>query len=95
MERIVRQPNLLSFNCAILLNKRKVQTRNWRIYLVENWKTLTKDLKEATVLVLAGRHGEEDGTISPFQGDEKAVFDQHKKMVCNLKHIMNIQSILK
>ena len=81
MERLVGKPNLLAFNCAILLNKRKVQTREWRNYLKKNWETLTKDLNNTTVLVLAGRHGENDGTIASLQGNEKDVYDEHKIMV--------------
>ena len=83
MERVVRKPNLVEFKCAVLLNKRKVQIREWRNYLTKRWETLTKGMKNATVLILAGRHGDDhdDGKIAPIQGNEDDVLEGHDEMV--------------
>ena len=81
MEIIVRKPNLLEFKCAILLNKREVQIREWRNYLTKRWETLTKDMKNTSILILAGRHGDDDGKIAPIQGNEDDVLEGHDAMV--------------
>ena len=81
MERVVRKPNLVEIKCAVLLNKRKVQIREWRNYLTKRWETLTKDLKNTTVLILAGRHGEDDGKIAIIQGNEDDLLEGHDVMV--------------
>ena len=59
---------------AILLNQGKVTAFKWRRYLEKNWETLTKNLINATILFLSGRHGLEDGMIGP--ADENILPDQ-------------------
>ena len=42
------------------------ETDEWQIreYIAQNWWTLTKELKNATILFIAGAHGLEDGRLS-------------------------------
>ena len=70
--------NMYAKKCAVLLNKREVQAQQWLMYLMQKFDELTTDLYDATILILAGRHGEEDGSIG--RRDEK-VFGNHEKMV--------------
>ena len=55
--------NLLVFKGAVLLNKGEVTARDWMLHLKNNWEELTAGLYKATILILAGRHGDEDGSI--------------------------------
>ena len=34
-----------------------------RSYMIQNWKTITKNLDNSTILFLAGVHGGKDGTL--------------------------------
>ena len=70
--------NLISQKSAILLNNRKVQVQEWLNYLRDNWASLTESLRDFTILILAGRHGKEDGVIGP---SEDALIPQHERLV--------------
>ena len=70
--------NFVVVKNAVMLNKRKVQAREWRNYLKKNWNELTQNLHDATILILAGRHGNEDGTIGPV---EEVLIENHEKQV--------------
>ena len=70
--------NLIAQKSAILLNNRKVQVQEWLNYLRDNWASLTKSLRDFTILILAGRHGKEDGVIGP---SEDALIPQHERLV--------------
>ena len=48
---------------SVLLMNREVQVREWIDYLKDNLEELTDGLTNATILILAGRHGKKDGTI--------------------------------
>ena len=48
---------------SVLLMNREVQVREWIDYLKDNLEDLTDGLTNATILILAGRHGKKDGTI--------------------------------
>ena len=50
-------------------------------YLKKNWKELTTGLHNATILILAGRHGDEDGSIGPT---DKFLMYNHQGVVCSL-----------
>ena len=82
--------NLQSYKRAVLLNKRKVSTREWRNFVIENWDSLTEDLKDATILWLAGRHGLETGRIK--SKDEKAP-DWNKQSVMSNKFNPNSKDL--
>ena len=70
--------NLIAQKSAILLNNRKVQVQEWLNYLRDNWASLTKSLRDFTILILAGRHGMEDGMIGPC---DDSLIPQHEKLV--------------
>ena len=57
-----------------------MQSKDWLMYLKQHWKDLTVGLHDATILILAGRHGNEDGSI----GDAEFFKDEvtGEKMVC-------------
>ena len=80
--------NMYARKGAVLLNKREVQAQQWFMYFMQKFDELTSDLYDATILILAGRHGEEDGSIG--RQDEK-VFGNHEKMVIinDLKSIVS------
>ena len=82
--------NLQSYKRAVLLNKRKVSTREWRNFVIENWDSLTEDLKDATILWLAGRHGLKTGKIG--SKDETAM-DSNKYAVMSNKFIPNSKGL--
>ena len=73
--------NLRVYKGAVLLNKEEVLVLDWMGYLRNNWKDLTVGLRNATILILAGRHGDEDGSIGPT--DDFIMFN-HQGMVCSL-----------
>ena len=81
--------NLQDYKGAVLLNKFQVQPREWRQYLMEHWVRLTEDLKDATILLLGGRHGLETGRIG--QKDER-LMDWHNRSVMSKKLVPNSKS---
>ena len=70
--------NQFDLKCAVLLNKKEVSPHEWKEYIEEHWERLSKNLKNSTVLILAGRHGKQDGTIGPY---EDRVLRWHEKVV--------------
>ena len=70
--------NLTVRKGAVLINRREVEVFQWLQYLRKNFDKLTADLNDATILILAGRHGEEDGSIGIR---DVKVFENHEKMV--------------
>ena len=71
---------------AILLNRREVAAREWRNFILENWQKLTEHLENATILMIAGRHGKESGDIGPYQDTLLWTHEQQVKiMEKNLK----------
>ena len=75
---MAKPQNLIVQKGAILLNNRQVQVREWLDYLKDNWANLTESLRDFTILILAGRHGKEDGVIGP---SEDALIPQHERLV--------------
>ena len=75
---MAKPQNLILQKSAILLNNRKVQVREWLDYLIDNWASLTESLRDSTILILAGRHGMEDGMIGP---SDDSLIPQHEKLV--------------
>ena len=59
--------NKTMLKCAVLLNKREIQAIEWRHFMEDNWNELTAHLRDATILVLTGRHGNESGLIGPAE----------------------------
>ena len=59
--------NLQVVKGAVLLNKEEVEARDWLVYLKANMKELIADLHDATILILAGRHGQETGAIGDVE----------------------------
>ena len=72
------KPNLQCHKGAVLLNKQKVETIEWLHYVKNNWDRLTENLRDATILLLAGRHGLESSRIGP---KDDRVIVWHQKMV--------------
>ena len=79
--------NLIVQKSAILLNNREVQVREWLNYLIDNWVSLTESLRDFTILILAGRHGMEDGMIGPC---DDSLIPQHEKLVRYIKTLISI-----
>ena len=93
---------------SLLLSDRQVQAREWLKLLKKDWKDLTSGLHNATILILAGRHGQEDGAIGDaefFQdktsGEKKNVLVyNHENLVCSFntlyqKHVDCLVKTLK
>ena len=76
-----KPPNLKAHKCAVLLNKRLVTEEDWMDFIEENWEDLTTNLRNETFVILAGRHGNQDGTIGP---EDDSVVKRHEKMVSSL-----------
>ena len=53
-----KSDKLTIFNCEGQVNE-----TNLRTYMIQNWKTITKNLDNSTILFLAGVHGGKDGTL--------------------------------
>ena len=70
--------NLNVVKNAVMLNKRRVQVREWLKYFKTNWYKLTENLQDATILILGGRHGNEDGSIGP---QEDVLILNHENLV--------------
>ena len=71
-------PNLKAEKSVVLINKRQVQAMQWLQYIKKHWYELTADLYDGTILILAGRHGLEDGRIGPKQD---IVLENHRRFV--------------
>ena len=82
--------NLQSYKGAVLLNKRAVQSREWKNFVIDHWDSLTKDLKNTTILWLAGRHGLKTGKIG--SKDETAM-DSNKYAVMSNNFIPNSKGL--
>ena len=63
---------------AILLNRREVAAREWRVFILHNWQKLTEHLENATILMMAGRHGKENGDIGP---NEDIILWNHENQI--------------
>ena len=74
------KPNLQCYK-AVLLNKWEVATIQWSLYVRNNWDRLTENLRDATILLLAGRHGLKSGRIGP---KDDRVIVWHQNMVKKL-----------
>ena len=72
--------NLSAVKGAVLINKRQVQAQEWLNFLKRDFYNLTDGLYDATILILAGRHGEEDGSIGARQD---IVIVNHQRLVIN------------
>ena len=70
--------NLNVVKNAVMLNKRRVQVREWLKYFKTNWYKLTENLQDATILIIGGRHGNEDGSIGP---QEDVLILNHENLV--------------
>ena len=77
---------------AVLLNKGEVQVLDWLEHLKNNWKELTAGLCNATILILAGRHGNKDGSIGPT---DKYIMFNHQGLVCSLNSKHSDASLFK
>ena len=91
-------PNLTAHKCAVLLNKRLVTEADWMDFIEDNWQDLTANLNNETFLILAGRHGNPDGSIGP---EDDSVVKHHENMVQQflkivlLSHVMSYNSIFR
>ena len=81
-------PNLQICKGAVLLNKDMVSARDWKEYLIKNMQDLIDHLQDATIVILAGRHGQESGAIGGVEsyvnedGEEKnLVMYNHERLV--------------
>ena len=77
---------------SLLLSNRKVQAREWMKYFEKHWEDLTIGLHDATILILAGRHGQEDGAIGDAEfkvidtGERRnTLLYNHERMVSSFK----------
>ena len=75
---MAKPPNLINQKSAILLSDREVSVQEWLNYLDENWVSLTENLTDFTILILAGRHGKDDGMIGKR---EDGLMEQLGKLV--------------
>ena len=67
---------------CILLNSGEVTAKEWRDDIAKNWKELTRNLSDGSIVILSGRHGNEDGQIGK---EEDAMIEQDKKQIQVLK----------
>ena len=89
------EDNFVIVKNAVLLNRKEIQAREWRNYIINNWNTLTEHLNNATILIIAGRHGKQSGAIGP---KDDSLFETHQKQVkaeLNLKTKNNLQTLQK
>ena len=70
--------NLQCYKGAVLLNKGEVSTMDWLDYLRTHWVKLTDNLTDATILLLAGRHGLKTGRIG---SKDPRTIDWHQGLV--------------
>ena len=75
---MAKPPNLINQKSAILLSDREVSVQEWLVYLENNWVSLTESLTNFTILILAGRHGKDDGMIGKR---EDVLMEQFGKLV--------------
>ena len=61
---------------AIYLAKAKINEREIRNYVIERWADITKGMKNATILFMAGVHGTEKGTSSKKAGSFQNIINQ-------------------
>ena len=73
MATLAKKENLQIQKSCILLNTDQVTARQWRVYIATNWKKLTDQLRDGYIVILCGRHGEEDGQI----GEEDPAIQRH------------------
>ena len=82
--------SLQSYKGAVILERKVGGTRALSRYLSENWVKLTYNLIDATILLLSGRHGSENGRIGPI--DERLI-DWHQRLVMSNKLIPNSKAL--
>ena len=80
---MAKEENLQIQKSCILLNNGEVTAREWRSYIAKNWKELTRDLSDCYIVILAGRHGNEDGKIG---AQDNAIKRHHKEQIQLLKN---------
>ena len=70
---MANEKNLQIQKSCILLNTDEVSVLKWRKHIAKNWKELTHGLKDGYIVILGGRHGQEDGQI----GKEDPAIQRH------------------
>ena len=75
---MAEEENLQIQKSCILLNNGEVTAREWRAYIAKNWKELTHNLSNCYIVILAGRHGNEDGKIGP---EDDSIRRHHEEQI--------------
>ena len=75
---MAEEENLQIQKSCILLNNGEVTAREWRAYIAKNWKELTRNLYNCYIVILAGRHGNEDGKIGP---EDDSIKRHHEEQI--------------
>ena len=88
--KVLKMARLIDLKSSVLLSSTEVQARQWMKYLKEHWKDLTIGLHNATILILAGRHGQESGAIgdAEFFQDE-ATGEQKNRLMYNHERLVS------
>ena len=88
--KVLKMARLIDLKSSVLLSSTEVQARQWMKYLKEHWKDLTIGLHNATILILAGRHGQESGAIgdAEFFMDE-ATGEQKNRLMYNHERLVS------
>ena len=72
--------NDLKWKCdklTIITSETMINPLDFRIYIVDHWKDITKEMKNSTILFLGGVHGSESGKLG-----EKDDITNYEKQVC-------------
>ena len=56
---------IINDKLAIFTFNDEIDERQVRIYFIKNWETLTLGMDGATILFMAGIHGQETGNLGP------------------------------
>ena len=72
--------NDLKWECdklTIITSETMINPLDFRIYIVNHWKHITKKMENSTILFLGGVHGSESGKLG-----EKDDITNYEKQVC-------------
>ena len=74
--KIVEDPIFKTDKLSIITCVREVTSRSIRSYMLKNWKVLTQGMMDATILIMAGVHGNEQGQLGGSAGNMKELENQ-------------------
>ena len=66
---------------SIITCVREVTSRSIRSYMLKNWNVLTQDMMDATILIMAGVHGDEEGQLGGNAGNMQELKNQFSENI--------------